>query len=160
MFKKILVALDSLETSNNILAAALFMAKTSNAELMLLHVLSPFEEGYPNMSIQMSKSSHLNTHQETISSYLKQRENFEQQSLELLRSHLVQAIAKGIKAEMTQNFGDPKWNICDLARTWGADLIVMGRRANYDLKDAIHGSVSNYVLHNSHCTVLTLQQEY
>jgi nucleotide-binding universal stress UspA family protein len=65
----------------------------------------------------------------------------------------------GIKAEMTQNFGDPKWNICDLARTWGADLIVMGRRANYDIKDAIHGSVSNYVLHNSHCAVLTLQHQ-
>ncbi|MGA9378157.1 MAG: universal stress protein, partial [Phormidium sp.] len=90
---------------------------------------------------------------------LRQREKFESESLELLRSHLVQAIAMGIKAEMTQNFGDPKWNICDLARTWGADLIVMGRRASYDLKDAIHGSVSNYVLHNSHCAVLTLQHQ-
>lgn len=159
MFKKILVAIDSLQTSNDILAAALFMAKASNAELMLLHVLSPFEEGYPNISIQMSNNSQTVTHQETISTYLKQREKFESKSLELLRSHLVQAIAIGIKAEMTQNFGDPKWNICDLARTWGADLIVMGRRANYDLKDAIHGSVSNYVLHNSHCAVLTLQHQ-
>lgn len=159
MFKKILVAMDSLQTSNDILAAALFIAKANNAELMLLHVLSPYEAGYPNMSIQVSKNSLTVTHQDSINSYLKQREKFESQSLELLRSHLVQAIAKGIKTEMTQNFGDPKWNICDLARTWGADLIVMGRRANYDIKDAIHGSVSNYVLHNSHCAVLTLQQQ-
>lgn len=159
MFKKILVAIDSLETSNNILAAALFMANTSNAELMLLHVLSPDEKGYPNISIQVSNNSLAVTHQDTITKYLKQRENFESQSLELLRSHFMQAIAMGIKAEMTQNFGDPKWNICDLARTWGADLIVMGRRANYDIKDAIHGSVSNYVLHNSHCAVLTLQHQ-
>ncbi|HEY9301901.1 MAG TPA: universal stress protein [Phormidium sp.] len=107
----------------------------------------------------MGKNSQTVTHQDSISSYLKQREKFENQSLELLRSHLVQAIAMGIKAEMTQNFGDPKWNICDLARTWGADLIVMGRRTNYDLKDAIHGSVSNYVLYNSHCVVLTLQHQ-
>ncbi|MBE9229130.1 universal stress protein [Phormidium sp. LEGE 05292] len=159
MFKKILVAIDSLETSNHILAAALFMAKASNAELMLLHVLSPFEEGYPNMRIQIINNSQTFTHQETITTYLKQREKFESQSLELLRSHLVQAIAMGIKAEMTQNFGDPKLNICDLARTWGADLIVMGRRANYDIKDAIHGSVSSYVLHNSLCPVLTLQHQ-
>ncbi|MFB2836151.1 universal stress protein [Floridanema evergladense] len=159
MFKKILVAIDSLETSNNILAAALFMAKTSNAELMLLHVLSPYEKGYPNMRIQIINNSQTFTHQESITSYLKQREKFEEKSLELLRSHLMQAISMGIKAEMTQNFGDPKWNICDLARTWGADLIVMGRRANYGLKDAIHGSVSNYVLHNSHCAVLTLQHQ-
>jgi nucleotide-binding universal stress UspA family protein len=159
MFKKILVAIDSLETSNNILAAALFMAKANNAELMLLHVLSPDEEGYPNINIQVSNNSLAVTHQDTITKYLKQREKFEKQSLELLRSHLVQAIAMGIKAEMTQNFGDPKWNICDLARTWGADLIVIGRRANYDIKDAIHGSVSNYVLHNSHCAVLTLQHQ-
>ncbi|MFB2893499.1 universal stress protein [Aerosakkonemataceae cyanobacterium BLCC-F50] len=159
MFKKILVAMDSLETSNHILAAALFMAKTSNAELMLLHVVSPYEEGYPNISIQVGKNSQILTHKDSISNYFKQREKFESQSLELLRSHLVQAIAMGIKAEMTQNFGDPKWNICDLARTWGADLIVMGRRASYDIKDAIHGSVSNYVLHNSHCAVLTLQHQ-
>jgi nucleotide-binding universal stress UspA family protein len=157
MFKKILVAMDSLENSNHILAAALFMATASNAELMLLHVLSPDEEGYPNMSVQVSKNSLTLTHQDSINSYLKRREKFETQSLELLRSHLLQAIAMGVKAEMTQNVGDPKWNICDLARTWGADLIVMGRRANYGLKDALHGSVSNYVLHNSHCAVLTLQ---
>lgn len=159
MFKKILVAIDSLETSNHILAAAFFMAKASNAELMLLHVLSPYEEGYPNMRIQVSNNSLSLSNQESIASYFKQRENFESQSLELLRSHFVKAIAMGIKAEMTQNFGDPKWNICDLARTWGADLIVMGRRASYDIKDAIHGSVSNYVLHNSLCPVLTLQHQ-
>lgn len=157
MFKKILVAMDSLEASNYIMTAALFMAQASNAELMLLHVLSPYEEGYPNMTLQLSNNYPVVTHQDSISSYLRQRESFESKSLELLRSHLVQAIATGVKAEMTQNFGDPKWNICDLARTWGADLIIMGRRANYDIKDAIHGSVSNYVLHNSQCAVLTLQ---
>jgi len=159
MFKKILVAINSLETSNNILAAALFMAKASNAELMLLHVLSPYEAGYPDMRIQVSNNSLNLSNQESITSYLKQREKFEKKSLELLRSHLMQAIAMEIKAEMTQNFGDPKLSICDLARTWGADLIVMGRRANYDIKDAIHGSVSNYVLHNSQCAVFTIQHQ-
>lgn len=158
MFKKILVAIDSLETSNHILAAAFFMAKASNAELMLLHVLSPYEEGYPNMTLQLSNNYPVMAHHDSISTYLRQRETFETKSLELLRSLLGKAIATDIKAEMTQNFGDPKWNICDLARTWGADLIVMGRRTNYDIKDAIHGNVSNYVLHNSHCAVLTLQR--
>ncbi|MGA9381440.1 MAG: universal stress protein, partial [Phormidium sp.] len=71
MFKKILVAMDSLETSNDILAAALFMAKASNAELMLLHVLSPYEEGYPNMTIQVTNNFQTVTHQESISSYLR-----------------------------------------------------------------------------------------
>ena len=158
MFKKILVAIDSLEKSNHILETALFMAKASNAELMLLHVLSPYEEGYPNMTLQLSNNYPVVTHQDSISNYLRQRESFESNSLESLRSLLVQVSDTGIKAEMTQNFGDPKWNICDLARTWGADLIIMGRRANYDIKDALHGSVSNYVLHNSHCAVLTLQR--
>jgi len=159
MFKKILVAIDSLENSSHIFETALFLAKVNNAQLMLLHVLTLYEEGYPKIGIQVSQNASAEGHQETINSYLKQREEFENQTLELLRSRLAQATSVGIATDLRQNFGDPKWNICDLAHTWGADLIVMGRRGHYSLKDTIHGSVSNYVLHNSHCAVLTLQHQ-
>ncbi|MBD2534906.1 universal stress protein [Nostoc sp. FACHB-892] len=30
-------------------------------------------------------------------------------------------------AESSYQTGDPGTNICDLARSWGADLIVLGR---------------------------------
>lgn len=148
--------MDSSENSKDVFEAAIFLAKTSNAEIMLLHVLSPQEEGYPQIGLHYSLKHHARKPDDNISKYLKQWEEFESQGLKFLRSHLDRAIAVGIKAELTQNFGNPSWSICDLARTWGADLIVMGRRSHYDLKDALYGSVSNYVMHNSQCAVLAL----
>jgi len=53
--------------------------------------------------------------------------HFEKQGLELPRSRTDEANAAGVNAEFTQNIS-PGRTICDLARTWGADLIVMGRR--------------------------------
>jgi len=52
-----------------------------------------------------------------------------EKGLELPRSRTDEANAAGVNAEFTQNIGSPGRTICDLARTWGADLIGMGRRA-------------------------------
>lgn len=46
MFKKILVALDHSDTSSAVLTAAIEMAQKMQASLMLLHVLSSYENGH------------------------------------------------------------------------------------------------------------------
>lgn len=48
--------------------------------------------------------------------------------------------------------------ICELARNWNADLIILGRRGRTGLSELLLGSVSNYVLHHAPCSVLTVQQ--
>ena len=49
MFPKILIAMDSSAISKQVFDEALALAKTTDACLMLLHVLSAEEEGSPNI---------------------------------------------------------------------------------------------------------------
>ena len=93
----------------------------------------------------------------TLEIYQEQWETFEEQGLELLRSRTDEATAAGVSTEFTQNSGNPGRTICDLARNWGSDLIVIGRRGHSGLSELILGSVSNYVLHHAPCSVLTVQ---
>ncbi|GAB1541198.1 hypothetical protein NUACC21_38680 [Scytonema sp. NUACC21] len=50
MFDKILVALDTSTSSRSVFEEAIALAKALRANLTLLHVLSPEEEGSPNTS--------------------------------------------------------------------------------------------------------------
>ena len=48
MFHRLLVAIDNSEMSQQVFDQAVSVAKTSNANLMLLHVLNPLDEQYIN----------------------------------------------------------------------------------------------------------------
>jgi nucleotide-binding universal stress UspA family protein len=64
---------------------------------------------------------------------------------------------QGIMAESSYQTGDPGTNICDLARSWGADLIVLGRRGLKGFAELLAGSVSNHGVHHAPCSVLVAQ---
>jgi nucleotide-binding universal stress UspA family protein len=49
--------------------------------------------------------------------------------------------------------GDPKSIILDNAKTWGADLIVLGSHGRKGLERFLVGSVSEAVLRHAHCSV-------
>lgn len=156
MFNKILVALDD-SSSQQIFAEAITLAKATTASLMLLHVLSPFEGEYPGSIYPAIDGIYPGLHRQTIQIYMSQWHQFEQQALDSLRSLSCQAAEAGVSAEFTQNLGDPGRIICDLARTWDADLVMVGRRGRAGLSEFFLGSVSNYVLHHAPCSVLTIQ---
>lgn len=52
--------------------------------------------------------------------------------------------------------GDPGAAICGWAEKTGADLIVLGTSGKGGLKRAVLGSVSDYVVRNAPCPVLTV----
>jgi nucleotide-binding universal stress UspA family protein len=156
MFQKILVAVDNSAMSQQIFEQALFLAKATAGNLLLLHVLSSEEEGYPEMTFFSSPNYYSPVSDEIIKDYLEQLETFKERSLNVLRSRKDQATAVGINAEISQISGTPSHAICDVAGSWGADLIVMGRRGLLGLKEAVLGSVSNYVTHHAPCSVLTV----
>jgi nucleotide-binding universal stress UspA family protein len=150
MFRKILVAINEQESHQAIFEEALALALTNQAELMLLHVLKPFEHSslanvYPGMS------------DATFRICMQQWKEREQVGIDWLRSLEERATDAGISTEFTQSVGDPGTVICELAENWQANLIVMGRRGLSGLSELFVGSVSNYVLHHAHCNVLTLQ---
>lgn len=157
MFHKILVAVDKSVMRETVLEEAVTLAKAINANLMLLHVLSPLEDGYPTPVYPGPDSLYPSLHEEAIKSYTRQWETFQQEGLEMLRSMTARAIDSGVVTEFSQNVGDPGHVICDLAYSWGADLILMGRRGRSGLSELILGSVSNYVLHHAACSVLVVQ---
>lgn len=75
----------------------------------------------------------------------------------MLRSLTESAIAAGVKTDFAQTSGSPGQAICNLDRTWGADLIVVGRWGRSGLNELLFGSVSNYVLHHAPCSVLVVE---
>lgn len=157
MFRKILVAMDTSSMSNRVFDEALTLAKATGASLMLLHVLSPEENGSPSLLAFPNIGYYSGYSSSSVDIYQKQWQRLEQYGIELLRSRQEKATKAGITTEFTQNPGSPGRTICDVARTWGADTIVMGRRGHSGLTELILGSVSNYVLHHAPCSVLTVQ---
>jgi nucleotide-binding universal stress UspA family protein len=157
MFHKILVAVNNSEITQQIFDQALSLAKATNAELMILYVLSPFDERYPTPPGIATDGIYPPFTNDDVNYYLGQWESLKQEGIELLTLLTNKAIAQGVNAEHTQEFGDPGRMICEVARTCQADLIILGRRGLSGIKEFFLGSVSNYVLHHAHCSVLTVQ---
>ncbi len=156
MFKRIIVAV-SPTSDEHIVNEAISIAKLSNATLMLLHVLSPFEEGYPTPIYPGPDTIYPSLHQEAIRAYAQQWEAYQRKGLDYLKQLTEKITAAGIATEFTQNTGDPGRVVCELAANWNADLIIIGRRGHTGIKELFLGSVSNYVLHHAPCSVLTIQ---
>jgi nucleotide-binding universal stress UspA family protein len=157
MFHKILVALDNSQISQDIFEQALFLAKASKAEMMLLHVLSPLEDPFINPIFLQPETIYPTLHTETINQYIQAWDQLKENRLNWMRSLTQTATDAGVKTEFTQNVGDPGRLICELALSWNADLIIVGRRGRTGISEIFLGSVSNYVLHHAYCSVLTIQ---
>ena len=156
MFHRLLVAIDESDMSQYVFDEAVSLAKTNNANLMLLHVLNPLDEQYINGMVVEPTIFYLE-HQGESNKKCIDWERLEEQRLKWLKSKCEQAEKLGIVAESSQHIGEPSRIICDIARNWNADLIVIGRRGLRGFSEFFLGSVSNYVLHHAHCSVLIVQ---
>jgi nucleotide-binding universal stress UspA family protein len=158
MFKKILVALDSSPQRDQVLEKALAMAQRSDAEMMLVHVLSAYEEGSPGIPIRSYHAYYPVLDDTTWKVYQQRWEAFEARGLEQLHKDIETAQAAGVRAEFSQSAGDPPQVICNIAKSWGADLIVVGSHGRRGLGELLLGSVSNYVMHHAPCSVLVVHK--
>ncbi len=154
MINKILVAVDRSERNKFVFDSAIALAKVTNANLMLLHVLSEDEAGYPVLPTYayypMLDERNYDIYQQKLSEY-------KQWGLDFLQNLTEKATEAGIKTEYTQVSGNPGRTICELANTWEADLILVGSRGLKGIKEMFLGSVSNYVTHHAPCSVLILR---
>ncbi|WP_224095221.1 universal stress protein [Nostoc sp. MS1] len=156
MFNKILVAVNNTEVGKQVFEKAVSLAVATNAELLLLHVVSPFDEDYLNPDSIETRSSY-KTPTDAVEYYIGQWNTLKQEGIDFLTLLTNQAIAKGVTVDFTQELGEPSRLICEIARSWNADLIILGRRGLHGLSEFLLGSVSNYVLHHAPCSVLTVQ---
>jgi nucleotide-binding universal stress UspA family protein len=159
MFTKILVAFDDSESSRKVFTEALVLAQKFNAQLLLLHVIAPSFEDYPEMPLvaDFGVYHYAALYEDAIKHHIEHCAALERQGLEKLRSLATEARDVDVVAQFSQNLGEPGRTICEIARNWQADLIAIGRRGRSPLSEFFLGSVSNYVLHHAPCSVLTVQ---
>ncbi|MGD1908754.1 MAG: universal stress protein [Leptolyngbyaceae cyanobacterium] len=154
MYRKILVALDHSAARSAVLDQAISLAKSLNASLMLVHVLSAYDADSPGLPVRTYHSYYPILDSVAWETYQKRWETYEQGCLNKLRQWASQAEAQGVTTEFTQTSGDPGRVICDVAGSWPADLILVGHRGRKGLSELFLGSVSNYVMHHAPCSVL------
>jgi nucleotide-binding universal stress UspA family protein len=145
MYQRILVAIDASGIGQQVLDAAISLAKATGGTLHLLRVLSYEDEQAPGLK------------EKGTPEYDRRWTEFEKDGNTLLSASLEQVQAAGIVAEGSLLPGKPGRLICELAEQWTADTIIIGRRQLTGLKQLLLGSVSNYVVHSAPCSVLVIQ---
>ncbi|MBW4466079.1 MAG: universal stress protein [Pegethrix bostrychoides GSE-TBD4-15B] len=156
MFRKILVAFDQSNSAQQVVNAAIELAKPLNSHLMLIQAVSPVESSYPSPIFAVRGAYPIFT-PDALDLQLKQWQAIQTESLSLLRSYRATALAAGVPTEAVQVRGEAGHSICSMARSWNASLIMMGRRGRSGLSELLSGSVSSYVQHHAPCSVLTVQ---
>ncbi len=159
MFTKILVSIDDSDMTQYIVDEAVSLAKAKGGSLMFLHVISLYDNE-PLFDPLFMESTMLNSelNNEAHNKSLKVWEEFKQGKKNWLGSLCESATSSGVKAEFNLSIGEPSKKICDISRSWNAELIVIGRRGRRGLTEMFLGSVSNYVVHHAPCSVLTVQK--
>ncbi len=155
MFSKILAPIQDPVSDRAVFNNALALAKQNQATLMLLHVFSPEAENslalpddnlyrYPIITDELMKN------------YQQRWESIENQGLEMLQKLAKEAETDGVTVEFSQNMGSVNRVICNMAKNWGADLIVIRCPDRSKLDEFFLGSISSYVLHHAPCPVLAV----
>jgi nucleotide-binding universal stress UspA family protein len=158
MFQKILVAVDLSEMGERVFRVALSLAKAVQADLMVLHVLSLEEEGTPTVANFAGLGYYPLADRQVWDAYQHQWEAFKDRGLQILTAYVNEGKKEGVRVEFTQNPGSPGPTICAVARSWGANLILVGRRGRSGVTELLLGSVSNYVLHHATCSVMVIHR--
>ena len=157
MYENILVAVDDTELSRKAFEQALSLAKAFNANLHLLHVLSPLQTEYQDTaSLAFSGAYYPNTLDEVIR---ERWATLEETGLELLKSLCQKATQEGVPTEFTQQIGQIDQAIVEFAKNQNVDLLVVGSHGRKGLTEFFLGSVSNYVSHHVNCSVLLVHEQ-
>ncbi|WP_299488587.1 universal stress protein [Acaryochloris sp. IP29b_bin.137] len=160
-YDRILVAIDASALQAAVYQQALETAKLHQAELKLLHCVeggidpagastiapagTSLDTGY-----LFPSAADFDIAQQAWDAQLTNAKRW-------LREFCQTAEQQGITATFEAEGGNPGHQVCDLARDWQADLIVVGRHGRTGLTELLLGSVSNHIVHHAPCAVLVIQ---
>ncbi|WP_310430135.1 universal stress protein [Chamaesiphon sp. VAR_48_metabat_135_sub] len=158
MLQRILLAIGDSPDSAQILASGLTLVEKLGAEILILHVLDPLVPHGMSAGVSPLVGGVLPIIDDrVIEQYIQARNERERTGIERLQAYAEQAQDRGIEAEILQNYGDSGPLICEAAKNWAADTILMGRNQKSLLNEIFLGSTSNYVLHHAPCSVMVIQ---
>ena len=156
MYKKILVALDRSPEAALIFDFALSLAQAKTSELLLVHFIDwQMQDASPWIGVATLYDVDVSGNRHDWSRRHLQKEIERSQSW--LESLAIKANQDDIPCNYECRVANCNLGIGDLAKEWGADLIVIGRRGHKNISEILLGSVSNYVIHHAPCSVLVFQ---
>jgi nucleotide-binding universal stress UspA family protein len=146
MYARILVPVDGSETAKRGLEEAILLSKALGSALRLVHVVD---------------DSALAMNPEAGIAAAPLVEDFAENGREILEEARVQASKQGAQVEVAlhENFTGRVANvIVEEAKTWRADLIVMGTHGRRGIRHAVLGSDAEAVVRASVCPVLLVRE--
>ncbi len=155
MFNQILVALDTEETCECLFEEALALAQNTGAKLLLVGVLSPNGDGsLPAMAYPSIVGYPFAVPESAWDVFQKRYQAYKTRVFDRLCHFSNRAIAAGIETQILQDTGDPGQVVCQFAEAENVDLVIVGSHGRRGIDEFLMGSVSNYVMHRAHCSVL------
>jgi nucleotide-binding universal stress UspA family protein len=159
VLQKILIATGDSPESAEVFKSGLTLAQKYGAQISIVHVLNLFQTGFEAVANPFMGGTYPMMNDLVIQEYQKELQDRERLGMERLESYATEANALNIKVEIFQSIGDAGRTICETAKNYAADLIVMGRNQKSMLSEIFLGSTSNYVLHHAPCSVMVIQQQ-
>jgi nucleotide-binding universal stress UspA family protein len=156
LYRRILVAVDFSEHSNQTVAHGTNLAARCGAEVTLLHVLQIPEYA----SVPYQGNPHLNVDELTACFSGAEHSVVKQQAKEKLAALEARVHQQGIKAESLLYEGHPFEQIVEVAKSTGADLIVIGSHGQGGLTRLTRlliGSTAERVVQWAPCPVLVVK---
>ena len=141
MDRKILVPVDGSDAANRMIDAVIVRKAQFQAPLTVVHVVNVDKLAYrmiPDFQLEML------------------RESARKSGEALLQEQAARFAAAGIACTPRLEFGSPRETICRIANEEGFELVILGRRGMGEIRDALFGAVSNFVLHHVRCPVLLI----
>jgi len=143
--RKILVAVDGSDPSFDASACAIDLAKSNNAELIVLFIVSPlpyslFQYAYIGRRKEIETIEKENAHQ--VVDKVKQKATENKVSVETVVIIQYTSVVK---------------EIVEYAEKMNVDMIVIGSKGKSGFKKLLMGSVASGVVTYSHCPVLVVK---
>lgn len=137
MYKRILVAVDGAPGTEQVIEAAIDLARHYDSSLEVIHVVD-------DAILPLDRHSRRQ---------LVTRESEAERTLERM---LDRAIETGVHATGTVERGDPDETILQCAQDWHCDAIVMGARTHHGLTDRVRRSTTERIVRTAPLPVLSV----
>jgi len=137
-FHKILIAIDTLPSSETVALSGLQLAKQFNSEIALISIIDP--------------DSIID--EETASP--REREDMMEHNLNRSQVNVIEKVFKDVPVKSFVERGNPSKVIVQTAEKWGADIIVMGTHGRKGLPHLLIGSVAEDVVRHSKKTLIII----
>lgn len=151
MSKKFLVAVDGSDHGWKALDLATDLAKVSDAELLIVHVV-PYEPT-PEAFRQLAQAEGIPVEESSA------RYHYDRKIGDTITSEAEARAKKNGLVQVTTHVaeGNLANEIVALARSRGADMVFLGSRGVSDLQGLFMGSVSHKVMHLAPCTCVAVR---